>query len=44
MIWNKPKQPADQQQDAVAAQKKGVEAAYAKKNWKCLVPLEIVVL
>ena len=44
MIWNKPKQPADQQQDAVAAPKKGGAAAFAKKNWKWLVPVAIVVL
>ena len=44
MIWNKPKQHADQQQDAVAAPKKGGAAAFAKKNWKWLVPLAIVVL
>ena len=44
MIWNKSKQPADQQQDAVAAPKKGGAAAFAKKNWKWLVPVAIVVL
>ena len=44
MIWNKPKQPADQQQDAVAAPKKGGAAAFAQKNWKWLVPVAIVVL
>ena len=44
MIWNKPKQPADPQQDATAAPKKGGAAAFAKKNWKWLVPVAIVVL
>ena len=44
MIWNKPKQPADQRQDAVAAPKKGGAAAFAQKNWKWLVPVAIVVL
>ena len=44
MIWNKPKQPADPQQDAAAAPKKGGAAAFAKKNWKWLVPVAIVVL
>ena len=43
MIWNKSKQPADQQ-DAAAAPKKGGAAAFAKKNWKWLVPVAIVVL
>ena len=44
MIWNKPKQPADPQQDAAAAPKKGGAAAFAQKNWKWLVPVAIVVL
>ena len=44
MIWNKSKQPADLQQDAAAAPKKGGAAAFAKKNWKWLVPVAIVVL
>ena len=44
MIWNKSKQPADQQQDAAAAPKKGGAAAFAQKNWKWLVPVAIVVL
>ena len=35
MIWNKSKQPADPQQDAAAAPKKGGAAAFAQKNWKC---------
>ena len=43
MIWNKSKQPADQQ-DAAAAPKKGGAAAFAQKNWKWLVPVAIVVL
>ena len=34
MIWNKSKQPADPQQDAAAAPKKGGAAAFAQKNWK----------
>ena len=38
MIWNKSKQPADQQ-DAAAAPKKGGAAAFAQKNWKWLVPV-----
>ena len=37
MIWKKSKQPADSQQDAAAAPKKGGAAAFAKKNWKWLV-------
>ena len=44
MIWNKSKQPADPQQDAAAAPKKGGAAAFAQKNWKWLVPVAIVVL
>ena len=44
MIWKKSKQPADSQQDAAAAPKKGGAAAFAKKNWKWLVPVAIVVL
>ena len=44
MIWNKSKQPADSQQDAAAAPKKGGAAAFAQKNWKWLVPVAIVVL
>ena len=44
MIWNKPKQPADPQQGTAAAPKKGGAAAFAKKNWKWLVPVAIVVL
>ena len=43
MIWNKSKQPADQK-DAATAPKKGGAAAFAKKNWKWLVPVAIVVL
>ena len=39
MIWNKSKQPADPQQDAAAAPKKGGAAAFAQKNWKWLVPV-----
>ena len=42
MIWNKSKQPADLQQGAAAPQKGGA-AAFAKKNWKWLVPVAIVV-
>ena len=44
MIWNKSKQPADPQQDAAAAPKKGGATAFAQKNWKWLVPVAIVVL
>ena len=44
MIWNKSKQPADPQQDAAAAPQKGGAAAFARKNWKWLVPVAIVVL
>ena len=44
MIWKKSKQPADPQQDAAAAPKKGGAAAFAQKNWKWLVPVAIVVL
>ena len=44
MIWNKSKQPADPQQGTAAAPKKGGAAAFAKKNWKWLVPVAIVVL
>ena len=44
MILNKSKQPADPQQDAAAAPKKGGAAAFAQKNWKWLVPVAIVVL
>ena len=44
MIWNKSKQPADPQQDAAAAPKKGGAAAFAQKNWKWLVPVAIVAL
>ena len=44
MIWNKSKQPADLQQGTAAAPKKGGAAAFAKKNWKWLVPVAIVVL
>ena len=44
MIWKKSKQPADLQQDAAAAPKKGGVAVFAKKNWKWLVPVAIVVL
>ena len=44
MIWNKSKQPADPQQGEAAAPKKGGAAAFAKKNWKWLVPVAIVVL
>ena len=43
MIWNKSKQPADQQ-DAAAAPKKGGAAAFAQKNWKWLVLVAIVVI
>ena len=43
MIWKKSKQPADSQQDAAAAPKKGGAAAFAKKNWKWLVPVVCVV-
>ena len=39
MIWNKSKQPADPQQGTAAAPKKGGAAAFAKKNWKWLVPV-----
>ena len=39
MIWNKSKQPADPQQDAAAAPKKGGATAFAQKNWKWLVPV-----
>ena len=42
MIWKKSKQPADSQQDAAAAPKKGGAAAFAKKNWKWLVPVACV--
>ena len=44
MIWKKSKQPADLQQGDAAAPKKGGAAAFAKKNWKWLVPVAIVVL
>ena len=44
MIWNKSKQPADPQQDAAAAPKKGGAAAFAQKNWKWLVPVACVAI
>ena len=42
MIWKKSKQPADLQQGEAAAPKKGGAAAFAKKNWKWLVPVACV--
>ena len=45
MIWNKNKQPADPQQSGAApASRWSSAAAFARKNWKWLVPLACVVL